>query len=119
MYENLTTLVSGITVIFGIVGIFLFVRLFSTLKEIDPNVIKARVFLADKFVMKNLFIIFIAGMLIALHNFIEYLGLAFPDYYYGYISTHYPSRLFAVTELLIALLLIEWLMYQWINITKK
>ncbi len=119
MYENLTTFISGITVIFGIFGIFLFIKLFSTWKKTDPNVIKARVFLADKFVMKNIFVIFIVGMLIAIHNFVEYLGLAFPDFYYGYISAQYPSRLFAVTELLIALLLSEWLMYQWIRIAKK
>jgi hypothetical protein len=119
MYENLTTFISGITVIFGILGIFLFIRLFSTWNKIDLNLIKARVFLADKFVMKNIFVIFIAGMLIAIHNFIEYLGLAFPDFYYGYISNHFPVRLFAVTELLIALFLIEWLMYEWIKIAKK
>jgi len=33
MYENATTYVSGITVIFGIFGIFLFVKLLSSLKK--------------------------------------------------------------------------------------
>ncbi len=118
MYEDLTTFVSGITAVFGILGFFLFLKLLSVWKKIDPNIIKARVFLADKFVMKNIIVIFIVGMLITFHNFIEYLGLGQPEFY-KVISVKYPTRLVAVTELLIALLLIEWLMYQWIKITKK
>jgi hypothetical protein len=118
MFEALTTFISGITAAFGILGVFLFLNLLTVWKKIDPNIIKARVFLADKFVMKNIIVIFIVGMLIALHNFLEYLGLGEPDFYFGYLSVRYPMRLFAVTELLIALLLLEWLMFQWIKIAK-
>lgn len=119
MYEKLTIFISGITVIFGLFGIFLFLKLVSAWKNIDPNIIKARVFLADKFVMKNLIVIFIVGLLIAFHNFIEYLSLALSDFFYGYLSARYPMRLISVTELLLALLMVEWLMYQWIKIAKK
>ncbi len=118
MYEGLTSFVSGITAIIGILGFFLFLKLLSIWTKIDPNIIKARVFLADKFVMKNIIVIFAVGMLIALHNFIEYLGMGQPDLYYKYLASQYPMRLIAVAELLIALLLVEWLMYQWIKITK-
>jgi len=59
------------------------------------------------------------GLLIAYHNLMEFLGLAYPDFYFNYLSMHYPTRLIAVTELLIALLLVEWLMYKWIIITRK
>jgi len=86
---------------------------------VNFNTLKAQVFLADKFVMNNVVIIFVVGILIALHNFIEYLGLAYPDYYYGTISANYPSRLFAVTELFVALLLVELLMYRWLKLIKK
>ncbi|MFZ2410821.1 MAG: hypothetical protein WAW23_04545 [Candidatus Methanoperedens sp.] len=119
MFEGLTTFVSGITAIFGILGIFLFFKLLSAWKNIDHDILKARVFLADKFLMKNIIVIFIVGLLIALHNFFEYLGLGHPDFYYGYLAVRYPVRLIAVTELLLALLMVEWLMYQWIKITKK
>lgn len=119
MYENLTIFISAITVIFGLFGIFLFLRLLKAWKNIDPNIIKARVFLAEKFVLNNLLVIFIVGLLIAFHNFIEFLSLGYSDFFYGYLSARYPARLISVTELLVALLMVEWLMYQWIKITKK
>ncbi|MCK5660313.1 MAG: hypothetical protein KAH86_03065, partial [Methanosarcinales archaeon] len=110
MYENIATLVSGVTVIFGIISAFLFVALISSLNKVNPDTLKARVFLADNFVMKNVIIIFIVGILIAIHNFIEFMGLGYPEFYYG-ISSNLPMRLFAVTELFVAILLVDWLMY--------
>ncbi len=117
--QNLTIFVSGITVIFGIFGLFLFLKFLSVWRSTDPALIKARACRADRFVMKNILVIFIIGLLIAYHNLMEFLGLGYPDFYYNFLSVHYPTRLIAVTELLIALLLVEWLMYKWINITRK
>jgi len=117
--QNLTIFISGITVIFGIFGMFLFLKFLSVWKSTDPALIKARACRADMFVMKNIMVIFVIGLLIAYHNLMEFLGLAYPDFYFNYLSKHYPTRLIAVTELLLALLLVEWLMYKWINITKK
>ena len=117
--QNITIFISGITVIFGIFGLFLFLKFLSVWKSTDPALIKARACRADRFVMKNIMVIFIIGMLIAYHNLMEFMGLAYTDFYYNYLSMHYPTRLIAVTELLIALLLVEWLMYKWIIITKK
>lgn len=117
--QNLTIFVSGITVIFGIFGLFLFLKFLSVWKSTDPALIKARTCRADRFIMKNILVIFIVGLLIAYHNLMEFLGLAYQDFYYNYLSIHYPTRLIAVTELLIALLLVEWLMYKWIIITRK
>ena len=119
MYENLTIFVSGITVISGIFGIFLFLKFLSVWKNTDPDLIKARISNTNKFVMKNILVIFIVGLLIAYHNFIEFLGLGLPEFYYGYLSVRYPIRLIAVTELFLALLLVEWLMYRWIEITRE
>ncbi len=117
--QNLTIFVSGITVIFGIFGMFLFLKFLSVWKSTDPDIIKARACRADRFVMKNILVIFIIGLLIAYHNLMEFLGLGYPDFYYNFLSMHYPTRIIAVTELLLALLLVEWLMYKWINITRK
>ena len=119
MFESLTTFISGITGIFGVFGLFLFLKFLSVWKNTDPSQIKARVCRADRFVMKNILVIFIIGLLIVYHNFMEFLGLGYPEFYYGYLSARYPTRLIAVTELLVALLLIEWLMYKWIKITKE
>jgi len=118
-FQNITIFISGITVIFGIFGLFLFLKFLSVWKSTDPALIRARACRADRFVMKNIMVIFIVGLLIAYHNLMEFLGLAYPDFYFNYLSKHYPTRLIAVTELLLALLLVEWLMYKWINITKK
>ncbi len=117
--QNITIFISGITVIFGVFGLFLFLKFLSVWRSTDPALIKARACRADRFVMKNIMVIFIVGLLIAYHNLMEFLGLGYPDFYYNYLSKHYPTRLIAVTELLLALLLVEWLMYKWINITKK
>lgn len=117
--QNLTIFISGITVIFGIFGLFLFIRFLSVWKSTDPALIKARACRAERFVMKNILVIFIIGLLIAYHNLMEFLGLGYPDFYYNYLSVRYPTRLIAVTELLLALLLVEWLMFKWINITRK
>ena len=119
MYENATTFVSGITAVFGILGIFLFIRLFLSVKSLNSETLKARVFLSENFVMNNVVIIFIVGLLIAIHNFIEYLGLGHPEFYFGTIASVFPARLFAVTDLFAAILLVEWLMYQWIKIIRK
>jgi len=117
--NNLTIFISGITVIFGVLGLFLFLKFLSVWKSTDPDLIKARATRADRFVMKNILVIFIVGLLIAYHNLMEFLGLSYPDFYFNYLSVRYPTRLIAVTELLLALLLVEWLMYKWINITRK
>ena len=117
--QNLTTFISGITVIFGIFGLFLFIKFLSVWKSTDPALIKARACRAERFVMKNILVIFIIGLLIAYHNLMEFLGLGYPEFYYNYLSVRYPTRLIAVTELLLALLLVEWLMYKWIVITRK
>ncbi len=119
MYEEITIFISGITVIFGILGLFLFLKFLSVWKGTDPSLIRARVCRSDRFVMKNILVIFIVGLLIVYHNFIEFLGLAYPEFFYGYLSVRYPTRLMAVSELLFALLLVEWLMYKWIKITKE
>lgn len=118
MYEGLTIFISGITAVFGIFGFFLFLRLLSVWKRIDPTVIKARVFLSDKFVMEHIIVIFVVGMLFTIHVFLEYLDIWQPDFYSTYLVAQFPIRLIAVTDLLIIILLIEWLMYQWIKITK-
>ncbi len=119
MYEEITTFVSGITVIFGIFGLFLFFKFLSVWKSTDPGLIRARACRADRFVMKNILVIFTVGLLIVYHNFIEFLGLGYPDFFYGYLSVRYPVRLVAVAELFFALMLVEWLMYKWIKITKN
>ncbi len=119
MIQNLTIFISGITVVFGVFGLFLFLKFLSVWKSTDPALIKARACRADRFVMKNIMVIFIVGLLIAYHNLMEFMGLAYPDFYFNYLSVRYPTRLIAVSELLVALLLVEWLMYKWINITKK
>ncbi len=117
--QNLTIFVSGITVIFGIFGLFLFLKFLSVWKSTDPALIKARACRAERFVMKNILVIFVIGLLIAYHNLMEFLGLGYPDFYFNYLSVRYPTRLIAVTELLLALLLVEWLMFKWIIITRK
>ncbi len=117
--QNLTIFISGITVIFGVFGLFLFLKFLSVWRSTDPALIKARACRAERFVMKNILVIFVIGLLIAYHNLMEFLGLGYPDFYYNYLSARYPTRLIAVTELLVALLLVEWLMFKWINITRK
>ncbi len=119
MYESLTTFISGITVVIGFFGLYLFLKFLSVWKNTDHEIIKARISRSDKFLMKNILVIFIVGLLIVYHNFMEFLGLGYPDFYYGYLSVRYPTRLIAVTELLLALLITEWMMYQWIEITRK
>jgi hypothetical protein len=119
MFEDLTIFVSGITGIFGIFGLYLFLRFLTIWRKTSPDIIRERVSRAGGFIMKNILIIFIAGLLIVYHNFMEFLGLGQPDFYYNYLSVRYPTRLIAVTELFLALVLIEWLMYEWIEITKK
>lgn len=119
MYEKITSFVSGITAIIGIFALLLFFKLLSTWKKIDMNYMKARVFLADKFILNTFIIIFITGCLIAFHNFMEFLSLSQSKFVRNYIFAIFPVHLIAVSALFIALLLIVWLMYNWIRIAKK
>lgn len=51
VYETATAFVSGVTVVFGIFGVLLFIKLISIWKNLDKNLLKARVFLAEGFLI--------------------------------------------------------------------
>ena len=64
------------SVIVAFIGLYFVLKIWLVWKRIDMNVLKARVFLDDRFLMRNWTYIFIAGAFIALIKVLQLLSLS-------------------------------------------
>ncbi len=70
---SLITLYSGGSVLIGLIGLYLVIRIWKKWQHIDIDLIKARVFLNKNFLVKNWQYTFLAGASQATHQFIEFI----------------------------------------------
>lgn len=111
MVEHILTLFPGFSVIVALVGFYFVIQIWKKWRQLDPNVIKARVFLDKKFLEKNWAYVFLAGLSITIHQLMDFLGNNFDisNYAYEFISE--------LTEFL-ALLFLVVLAYEWYKVLK-
>ena len=95
------------SVLVSFIGLFFVVKIWLVWKRVDMNILKARVFLDEKFLIKNWVYIFITGALIVFRRILQLLDL-------NDITTQNPawSILFDITGFVIVVLLVL-IAYHW------
>ena len=72
-YLSFFTISSGGSVIIGLTGLFLVIRIWIKWQSIDLDVIKARVFLNNSFLTRNWIYTFLSGASQAAHQFLDFM----------------------------------------------
>lgn len=71
--ENLSLIIlkAGGSVVLGLTGLYLVIRIWTKWQKMDIDIIKARVFLNRKFLIKNWQYIFLSGASLVTHQFLD------------------------------------------------
>lgn len=102
-------IISGSSVIIALIGFYLAIRVWVMWKNIDMDVLKARVFLDKKFLEKNWRYVFLTGASLTAHQFLDFLMQL------NYIVNGLFKQLSEVLEFL-ALVFLVILAYEWFTI---
>lgn len=97
------------SIILALIGLFLVVRIWMKWKNIDKDVLKARVFLDKKFLEKNWIYVFLTGASITIHKSLELLMAS------GYILNDWIELLSGFFEFS-ALVFLIILAYEWFKL---
>ncbi len=76
MDRTINVILVTCSVIVAFAGLYFVLKIWLVWKRVDMNVLKARVFLDDKFLVRNWTYIFIAGAFIALIRVLQLLNLS-------------------------------------------
>lgn len=101
--------ISGSSVVIALTGFYFVVRVWVKWKNIDMDVLKARVFLDKKFLEKNWMYVFSSGASLTAHQFLEFMRQM------NYIAGDLVRELSEVLEFL-ALVFLVVLAYEWFRI---
>lgn len=71
MENAVNILLVGCSVIMGFIGVFFVLKIWLVWKKVDMNVLKARVFLDQNFLIRNWLFIFIIGAFIVFRRILE------------------------------------------------
>ncbi|MCZ7402514.1 MAG: hypothetical protein O8C61_09855 [Candidatus Methanoperedens sp.] len=71
--ENLSliSLKAGSSIVLGLIGLYLVIRIWTKWQIMDLDIIKARVFLNRKFLIKNWLYTFLSGASLVTHQFLD------------------------------------------------
>lgn len=76
MDRTINVILVSCSVIAAFAGLYFVLKIWLVWKQVDMNVLKARVFLDDRFLVRNWMYIFIAGAFIALPRVLQLLSIA-------------------------------------------
>ncbi len=76
MDRTINVILVTCSVIVAFAGLYFVLKIWLVWKQVDMNVLKARVFLDDRFLVRNWMYIFIAGAFIALIRVLQLLSLS-------------------------------------------
>jgi hypothetical protein len=76
MDRTINVILVTCSVIVAFAGLYFVLKIWLVWKRVDMNVLKARVFLDDRFLVRNWMYIFIAGAFIALIRVLQLLSLS-------------------------------------------
>ncbi len=76
MDRTINVILVTCSVIAAFAGLYFVLKIWMVWKQVDMNVLKARVFLDDRFLVRNWMYIFIAGAFIALIRVLQLLSLS-------------------------------------------
>jgi hypothetical protein len=94
----------------SIIGLYFVVRIWLVWNKIDPQVLKARVFLSEKFLIKNWVYVFLTGAFITSHVFMDSLRV-----FTGMISEPITELIGHLLHLL-AIVMLVILAFEWYKI---
>lgn len=100
------------SIILALIGFFLVVRIWMKWKNLDKNVLKARVFLDKMFLERNWLYVFLTGASISIHKAIELLMAS------DYILNDWVESLSEIFEFLSLVFLII-LAYEWFRLISQ
>ncbi len=106
MSDEIRIILVGSSVLTALIGLFLVIKIFMVWNRVDRNVLKARVFLDDTFLVKNWIFVFLTGAFIVVRIFVELLELL------GFILIRTSSIIFDLAGLAVIILLVL-LAYYW------
>ncbi len=106
MSDEIRIILVGSSVLTALIGLFLVIKIFMVWNRVDRNVLKARVFLDNTFLVKNWIFVFLSGAFIVVRIFVELLELL------GFILISTSSILFDLSGLAVIILLVL-LAYYW------
>ncbi|MDP2841250.1 MAG: hypothetical protein Q8O17_03100 [Candidatus Methanoperedens sp.] len=75
MENEINIILVACSVIIGFIGFFFVLKIWLVWKQVDMNVLKARVFLDPKFLIRNWVFIFIAGAFIVMRRILHLFDL--------------------------------------------
>ncbi len=107
MGNEINIILVSCSVIVGFIGFFYVLRIWMVWKNVDMNVLKARVFLDPKFLIRNWVYIFITGAFIVVRRILELSELL-----YNNLLTHEMTIIFNLMGLAVVTLLVS-LAYYW------
>jgi hypothetical protein len=106
MSDEIRIILVGSSVLTALIGLFLVIKIFMVWNRVDRNVLKARVFLDNTFLVKNWIFVFLTGAFIVVRIFVELLELL------GFILIRTSSIIFDLAGLAVIILLVL-LAYYW------
>lgn len=106
VYFSLNMILTGGSVILALIGFYFVVRIWIKWRNIDMDVLKARVFLNKKFLEKNWWYVFLTGAALTAHQFLVFLM------HVNYIINDYIGPISEALEFM-ALLFLVILAYEW------
>ena len=75
MENEINIILAACSVIIGFIGFFFVLKIWLVWKQVDKNVLKARVFLDPNFLVRNWVFIFIAGAFIVMRRILHLFDL--------------------------------------------
>ena len=113
LHNNLPEILHISSILLAFIGLYFVIRVWLKWKNIDIEVLKAKVFLNKKFLERNWLYVFLVGTSMTGH---QALGLLF-----SYGSVDRAGLLFQVSEILefSSLVFIVILAYEWFNVLYK
>jgi hypothetical protein len=105
-YFFINMILTGISVILSLIGLYFVVRIWIIWRNIDIDILKARVFLNKKFLETNWRYVFLSGASLAAHQFMGFLIQL------NYMVSSFIEPLSEIFEFLTMLFLVI-LAYEW------
>lgn len=75
MSNEIRIIIVSSSVIIALIGLFFVMKIWMVWKQVNKNILKARVFLNSNFLMKNWIFVFLAGAFIAMRRVMQLLEL--------------------------------------------
>lgn len=104
--NELNIIIVGGSVIIALIGLFFIFKIWIVWKQVNKNVLKARVFLDGNFLVRNWICVFLAGAFIAMRRVIQLFGLL------GY-TISVPATILSDLMGLAVIILLVLLAYYW------